>query len=81
MVLLSSCRSNDTDNTLNPDSKANTTVKINLLGSDFAGATEPEFTASAGKGSRIASSAVQTQITMIDPSTFISTEVTPVLRH
>ena len=31
LVLLSSCRSNDTDNTLNPDSKANTTVKINLL--------------------------------------------------
>lgn len=28
LVLLSSCRSNDTDNTLNPDSKANTTVKL-----------------------------------------------------
>ncbi|BBQ08853.1 FISUMP domain-containing protein [Elizabethkingia anophelis] len=80
LVLLSSCRSNDTDNTLNPDSKANTTVKINLLGSDFAGATEPEFTASAGKGSIIASNAVQPQITMIDPSTFISTEVTPVFK-
>lgn len=50
------------------------------MGSDFAGATEPEFTASAGKGSIIASNAVQTQITMIDPSTFISTEVTLVFK-
>ena len=28
LVLLSSCRSNDTDNTLNPDSKANTAIKL-----------------------------------------------------
>ncbi|MCL1670892.1 fimbrillin family protein [Elizabethkingia ursingii] len=76
-LLLSSCRSNDTDNTLNPDSRS-AAIEVNFMGTDFADPDKPELTASLKGISATRSSVDKPQIIMLDPGTFISTEATPV---
>ncbi|OPC52961.1 hypothetical protein BAY06_02390 [Elizabethkingia anophelis] len=78
VLLLCSCRSTDTDNTINFHGASG--VSFNLLGTDYADPVKLSGQASLGKGIVISSGdAVQRHSVLITPSSFITAELSPSL--
>nr|WP_260211682.1 hypothetical protein [Elizabethkingia anophelis] len=78
VLLLCSCRSTDTDNTINFHGSSG--VSFNLLGTDYADPVKLSGQASLGKGIVISSGdAVQRHSVLITPSSFITAELSPSL--
>ncbi|WP_407481976.1 FISUMP domain-containing protein [Elizabethkingia meningoseptica] len=75
-LLLTSCRSTDTDSNL--VSGTPTAVSFNLTGTEFSNGTAAAQASVDRKDAVIAESSVQKQTTMIDPSTVIVAELSPV---
>ncbi|OPB78666.1 hypothetical protein, partial [Elizabethkingia ursingii] len=74
-LMLASCRSNDTENNLNPGGNMSA-LKVSLRGADFADPNKPQAVASVN-GITMSTPKVQKEVTMINPSTFITTELSP----
>ncbi|PUB26379.1 uncharacterized protein (TIGR02145 family) [Elizabethkingia sp. YR214] len=75
-LLLTSCRSTDTESNL--VSGAPTAVNFNLTGTEFSGGTATAQASVEGKGVAFTEASVQKQTVMVDPSTVIVAELSPV---
>ncbi len=76
VLLLSSCRSTDQENTLSENGI--TAVKINLLGTEYTNTNIPVPVASSDKKGSLTNEKVQRQSTLITPSKVLIGELIPV---
>ncbi|HFK5529585.1 TPA: FISUMP domain-containing protein [Elizabethkingia anophelis] len=77
VLYLNSCRSTDTDDTLAGTGTA--MVDINFLGTDFSDSLPLQASASKDKPGGIPNETMQRHTLLLDPSTVVISEITPVL--